>query len=273
MLLPRRRLSRAQDWRALTQSREVEMTTRTLSRRLAWMSAGATVAFGLGHVGSTWFRYGRARVEPGADPLLDRFLPACDVRERHTIRVAAPVEDTWAATLALDLRRSRLVRAIFRGRELLMGAEPAVEVEPQPLLPWALALGWGLLAEEPGRQVVLGGVTRPWEANPVFRALPPAEFADFAEPRCVKIAWTLAAAPLGSEASLAATETRVSATDAYARRRFRPYWTLASPGIVLIRRQALRLVGADAERRYRDRRAAEAHAGSGVAGAAHSLSR
>ncbi len=230
------------------------MTTRTLSRRLAWMSAGATVAFGLGHVGNIWFRYGRAKVEPGAEPQLDRFLPACDVRERHTIRVAAPVEDTWVATLALDLQQSRLVRAIFRARELLMGAAPVGEVEPQPLLRWARALGWGDLAEEPGRQVVLGGVTRPWEANPVFRALPPDEFADFAEPRYVKIAWTFSAEPLGSEASRAATETRVAGTDAYARRRFRPYWTLASPGIVLIRRQGLRLVKAGAERRYHERR-------------------
>lgn len=64
---------------------------------------------------------------------------------------------------------------------------------------------------------------------------------------------TLAAAPLGPAASLAATETRVTATDAYARRRFRPHWTLASPGIVFIRRQSPRLVKADAERRYRER--------------------
>lgn len=64
----------------------------------------------------------------------------------------------------------------------------------------------------------------------------------------------LAAEPPGPAASLAVTETRATATDAYARQRFRPYWTLASPGIVLIRRQSLRLVKSDAERRYRDRR-------------------
>ena len=234
------------------------MTTRSLSQRLAWISAGATVAFGLGHIGSTWYRYGRAGVEKGSDPLLDRFMPACDVRERHAIRVAAPAAETWAATLALDLQRSRMVRAIFRGRELLMGAERTEDVVRQALLPWALSLGWGVLAEEPGRQIVVGGFTRPWEANPRFRSLPPGEFGSFAEPRYVKIVWTFAVEPLGPAASLAVTETRVVATDAYARKRFRPYWTLASPGIVLIRRQSLRLVKADAERRYRDRSAAEA---------------
>jgi hypothetical protein len=220
---------------------------------VAWISAGATVAFGLGHIGDTWYRYGRAGVEKGADPLLDRFMPACDVRERHAIPVAAPAAETWTATLALDLQRSWIVRAIFRGRELLMGAERTEDVEPRALLPWALALGWGVLAEDAGRQIVIGGVTRPWEANPRFRALPPDEFAAFAEPRYVKIVWTLAVQPLGPTASLAATETRVVATDAYARKRFRPYWTLASPGILLIRRQSLRLVKSDAEQRYRAR--------------------
>jgi hypothetical protein len=47
------------------------------------------------------------------------------------------------------------------------------------------------------------------------------------------------------------TETRVATTDAYARERFRRYWAVFSPGILLIRRASLRLVKADAERRYR----------------------
>jgi hypothetical protein len=41
----------------------------------------------------------------------------------------------------------------------------------------------------------------------------------------------------------------VVATDPAARARFRRYWTLASPGIVLIRWELLRLVKREAERR------------------------
>ena len=40
-------------------------------------------------------------------------------------------------------------------------------------------------------------------------------------------------------------------TDAVARSRFRRYWALVSPGVVLIRRQSLRIVKADAEQRSR----------------------
>jgi hypothetical protein len=58
---------------------------------------------------------------------------------------------------------------------------------------WAKSLGWGVLAEVPGGEIVMGAVTKPWTANPVFRALPPDAFATFDEPDYVKIVWTLRA--------------------------------------------------------------------------------
>jgi len=84
-----------------------------------------------------------------------------------------------------------------------------------------------------------------------FRALPPDEFAAFNTPGFAKIAWTIRAEPLGLATSRFYTETRVATTDPEARKRFRRYWTLVSPGVQLIRRESLRLVRADAERRYR----------------------
>jgi hypothetical protein len=99
-----------------------------------------------------------------------------------------------------------------------------------------------VLAEVPGREVVMGGVTRPWEANVVFQALPPAEFANFHEPGYVKIAWTLRADRISASQSIVRTETRVTTTDLLARTKFRRYWAFLSPGILLIRRIALSMV-------------------------------
>jgi hypothetical protein len=82
----------------------------------------------------------------------------------------------------------------------------------------------------------------------VFRALAPDAFAAFDERDYVKIAWTLRADPLAGDESVARTETRVATTDSSARRKFRRYWSLVSPGIVVIRREALRIVKAEAER-------------------------
>jgi hypothetical protein len=112
------------------------------------------------------------------------------------------------------------------------------------------SLGWGLLAELPGHEIVMGAVTKPWEPNPVFRSLPPDEFAAFHEPDYVKIIWTLRADPAGNNQSVFRTETRAVATDPKARTKFRRYWSLLSPGIIAIRRVMLPAVKADAEKLY-----------------------
>ncbi len=137
---------------------------------------------------ATWLGYGRAtRSEREHNPLLDRFIPSYDVAEHHQVQVAATPEIAYAAARDLDLQRSRLVRAIFRGRELLMRGE---HVEPQAqstFLAQAQRLGWRVLAEVPGRAIVLGAATRPWEANVRFEGLSPDAFGRFHAPRYVKI--------------------------------------------------------------------------------------
>lgn len=209
---------------------------------------GAVV--GLGYLARTWFRFGRVPSRP-ADPLLDRFIPVCDVAERHEVRVAAPADVTYAAALNLDLRRSRVVQALFRTRELLLRAQTAsAEARSRCFIDEMRDIGWGVLADEPGRAIVLGAYTQPWRAEVTFHSLPPDRFAAFDEPGYVKIVWTLVAEPRGPSASLFRTDTLVSTTDADARRRFRRYWMVFSAGIILIRHRALALVKADAERRY-----------------------
>ncbi len=223
--------------------------------RYAWRvvggGVGAMALLGLGGVAATWYRYGRVARHGGLPTLLDRFLPTCEVLERHETRVVAPAEMTFVAAREMDLMQSPLVRAIFRGRELLMRATPATKRQERTFLHEVLELGWGVLAEESGREMVLGAVTQPWEADVRFRSLPPDEFAAFDAPGYAKIAWTIRAEPLGPATSRFCTETRVATTDADSRKRFRRYWTMVSPGVRLIRRESLRLVRADAERRYR----------------------
>lgn len=216
----------------------------------------AIVVVGAGYAayaGFAWLWYGRARRPKAseADEVLDGVMPTYDVAERHHIQVAAPADATFAAACEQDFLQSPVIRAVFKGRELILGSEPDATARPRGLLAWAKSLGWGVLAEVPGREVVMGAVTQPWKANVVFRALPPAEFLAFDEPRHVKIAWTLRADPTSADASTFRTETRVSTTDGTARARFRRYWSLFSPGIILIRWASLRPLRAEAERRAR----------------------
>ena len=208
------------------------------------------------YVASTWYRYGRTRAPSSrADSrdgsLIEHFMPTCEVAERHEIQVDAPAEYTFAAARDMDVNRSTLVRAIFALRTLPSRWRSEPPERPSiPLLAETLALGWRILGEIPDREVVVGAVTQPWRAEVEFRGVDPDAFAGFAEPGYAKIVWTLEAEPLGPASSRFRTETRVSTTDARSRHLFRRYWALLSPGILLIRRESLKLVKAEAERRF-----------------------
>jgi hypothetical protein len=226
----------------------------TSKSRRNWLVAAAGLMTAAGYLSFKWLRYGRTRPpkEDERDSLMDRFLPGYEVAERHHVRVAAPAAITLAAAAEMDLLRSPIARAVFKARELVMGSQPDEVSRPRGLLAQARSLGWGMLAEIPERQVVFGAVTQPWLADVVFRPLPADEFAAFAEPGYAKIVWTVRADPAGPNESVFRTETRVVTTDASARTKFRRYWSLASPGIVLIRCLMLGLVKTDAERRARE---------------------
>jgi len=212
----------------------------------------AAGAYGM-YAAMTWFRYGHPPKpdDHSHDELLDRFMPIYEVVERHQIRVAAPAAATLAAGREQDLFTLPLVRTIFKAREKVLRTIPDDRPQPRGLLAAVQALGWGVLADVPDREIVVGAFTQPWEANVTFQALPPDEFAAFSAPGFVKIAWTLRADPIDGEVSIFRTETRAIATDAMARARFRRYWAFASPGIALIRLLSLRPLKRDAERRAR----------------------
>jgi hypothetical protein len=227
----------------------------SLTRALRW-TAGGLGLMAMGYamvVGTTWYRYGHdTSADPDErDPLLDQFMSEYEVAERHRVRVAAPAAITLSAAAHVDLQQSRIVRAIFKARELVLGAEPGAQTQPRGLLAQTTSLGWRVLAEKPGREIVVGAVTQPWQPNVVFRGLAPEEFRVFREPGYVKIIWTLRADPVGDTESIFRTETRVATTDPAARAKFRWYWARFSPGIILIRRLMLGPLRADAERRAR----------------------
>ena len=220
-----------------------------------WWLVGPGVVVAVGYaalVATARLRYGRPPAAPvgAADPLLDRFFPRYDIVERHHIDIDAPPAIVFAAARDIDLRQSTLARVIFDTRALVLGAA-STEQRRRGLLTEMMGLGWGILAEVPDREVVLGAICRPWEANVEFQPLAPDVFAAFAEPGYVKIAWTLRVDPRPDGSSRFLTETRALGTDPAARRRFRRYWSFVSPGVALIRRLMLRPLKHDAENRAR----------------------
>ena len=189
--------------------------------------------------------------------LLDELLPERDFDERHALTVAAPPAATFEAIRRADLGRGRLTRTLF-----LLRALPGLVVAPRETVRRFLrrgsarvtvdalaSSGFVLLAERPGREVVLGTIGRFWKPSGGMRPFEAAEFASFREPGWAKAAWNFRvdAAPDGG--TTLSTETRVLCTDPGSRRTFRRYWRLVRPFSGLIRIEMLRAIRREAERR------------------------
>jgi hypothetical protein len=189
---------------------------------------------------------------PAAAPI-DGFVPNPDARERFEITIRAPADIVMEVARDFDMQSLPAVKAVFRLRELLMGARPSSPRKPQGILDETRALGWDILAESPGRSVICGATCQPWLADVKFTPVPAAQFAALAEPDRVKIAWTLEAEAIGPARTRFAQETRAVATDAESRRKFRRYWRWARFGIVAIRLLLLPEIRREAERRWEAR--------------------
>ena len=213
---------------------------------------GVTAAGWFGYAALTWMHYGSPQAGVQPNLALDHFMPVYEVDEQHDLAVGAPWTNTFAAECRMDLQDSPTIRSVIEDRARILGAtpDPQASGEPSAFIAQAISYGFGVLAEDPGHEIILGAVSRPWEQNVAFQSLPPAEFVSYQPAGYAKIIWTFDAEPTGPSTSIARTVTRVETTDADSRDKFRRYWAMISPGIALIRSQALDLVRADAEHTY-----------------------
>jgi hypothetical protein len=155
---------------------------------------------------------------------LDEFLPEYDVRERHERRVPGTPELAVAAALGIPVAPDALVRRLLRFRGLSSGGSIQGALR---------GLGLKPLVDE-AACLVLGAAGRPW--SPRTNRL---TAFDKAGPGQVRMVIDVTARPAGEGHALLATETRVAAMDARARRSFRAYWLAVGPFSALIRRRWL----------------------------------
>jgi RNA polymerase sigma-70 factor (ECF subfamily) len=189
----------------------------------------------------------RLRAAEDGPGTLDEVLPRPHFRERHERRIAAPPAAVWAALQALRAQDIPVARALMalRGLPARLTGAPRQATAGGPFLTSAPV---PLLAADPGRRVLLGGVMQPWRlrGGPAPPALDAAGLAAFAEPGWVKTAMDLVLVPDGDGTRLL-TETRIEATDRRSRLRFGAYWIVVRAGSGVIRHELLRQV----ERRAR----------------------
>src|SRR5664280_3134715 len=123
--------------------------------------------------------------------LMDQFLPTYDFAVVHADVVRAPPSQCYGAASELDLFQAPLVRTLLGIRGLpqrvagtLRGRGKTATLEAARRtfrFKDMVGLGWILLGETPGVEMVLGQVCRPWKAVAGSTAAPttPEKFTSF----------------------------------------------------------------------------------------------
>ncbi len=182
--------------------------------------------------------------------ILDDFVPAYQFAEFHSIRVKAPRAHVYQAIREVPANEITLFRTLTwirrfgrRGPEGILNAP-----EKMPLLDVATRTSFMLLAEEPGREMVLGtlvGAPKGWRPK---KDPTPDDFKALHAPGFALGAINFRAEDTANGETLLTTETRIYATDASARRNFAAYWRVIYPGSALIRVMWLRAIRRRAEK-------------------------
>jgi|GEM_PF-315996 len=222
-----------------------------------WLVAPVFGPIGARRERRTWARLrDLLEAERNAPSILDRYLPAFDVRERHTRLLHADLGAVRAAVTHTDLTTIPAVRALLVLRALPGRVRVRVrlggDAEPVPP-PFTLAdmprAGWTPLAEGLD-EVAFGTLTHPWRIGDEAPLTVDREsFAAFSTPGYAKVAFSIRADPYGPCRTEVTTETRVATTDPSSRRRFAAYWVVVGPLSALIRRLALRRIATQVEHR------------------------
>jgi hypothetical protein len=185
--------------------------------------------------------------------LIESFAPNPDAVEIHTIEIAAPSATVYRALWSANLAGSRVIKGLMILRSLpTMILHPGQRRRPPQkvtlhTLNTLIETGFGKLAEEPGREIVLGIAGRFW--RPIGNVLPfqQQNFQGLVPPGQARAVWNFTVQEISPQRTLLSTETRVVCGDTASKWKFRVYWTVIRPFSGLIRLLMLRAVRREVE--------------------------
>ena len=179
---------------------------------------------------------------------MDDYLPEYDVANHHEVVVDSSTDRAYAAARAIDLSSSLPTKILFGIRGIPHFLMHGTRLTQALTLDSMQTIGFVILEEEPGAELVIGAVGRFWRPDSGFLEVPAPELASFDRPGFAKAAMNIYVRSYAGDKCLVGTETRVQTTDAWARAKFSIYWRLIGPFSGVIREWLLDAIKNEAER-------------------------
>lgn len=182
---------------------------------------------------------------------LDDWMPRWQLSEHHAIRVGASPDTVFAAIHAVRAEEIFLFRTLIAIRRCGQdGPESILNPSDQvSLLDVATRTSFVFLAEEPGREIVIGTVVAAPAGARLSGGLTPELFRKTLPAGVALATMNFLVTSDDRGCSMVSTETRIYANTPATLRRFAVYWRLIHPGSDIIRRGWLSAIKRRAEER------------------------
>jgi hypothetical protein len=169
--------------------------------------------------------------------LIDDAAPTPDAREFHDIEIHASPDAVYRTLWTTNLGTSFVIKSLLALRSLpawIMGRRKSF-TSSVLTLESVIRGGFGILAEEPGREILLGVTGRFWRLTGNVEPFDPLSFSRPIPPGMARGFWNFKVVSAGDRKTILSTETRVTCGDAASRGKFRLYWFIVRPFSGLIR--------------------------------------
>lgn len=177
--------------------------------------------------------------------LIDSFAPKPDATEIHKIEIAATRETVYQALWTTDIGGSLVIKGLLALRSLpafILSPNRRPHARRKITLQTLIDAGFGQLAEEPGREIVLGIAGRFWRPTGNTMPFKRDEFLSPVPAGLARAVWNFTVQEAAANRTILTTETRITCGDKASRLKFRAYWLFVRPFSGLIRLVMLRAV-------------------------------
>ena len=182
--------------------------------------------------------------------LIASLAPNPDASEIHKLEIEASCETVYRALWTADLGSSAVVKGLLFLRSLpsfLVKPERRPRARRKITLQTLIEAGFGRLAEEPGREIVLGLTGRFWRPTGNTSSFRREDFAGAVPAGLARAVWNFSVQEIAAGRTVLSTETRITCGDETSRMKFRAYWLFVRPFSGLIRILMLRAVRRECE--------------------------
>lgn len=177
--------------------------------------------------------------------LIDSFAPKPDATEIHKLEIAATRETVYQALWTTDLGGSLMVKGLLALRSLpsfILSPKRRPSARRKITLQTLIDAGFGQLAEESGREIVLGIMGKFWRPTGNTQPFNREDFLGPVPAGFARGVWNFTVQETAANRTILCTETRVTCGDKASRMKFRAYWLFVRPFSGLIRLIMLRAV-------------------------------